>query len=339
MGARWAAVAFGLGTPARVAPVARGFMGRVWRIDVDAPAPASYAVKELFWGDPDERAAEAEVAFATACRDAGVRGQVAVRSPAGRIVERAPDGVAWRAYEWVEGRVCDEAEVSSWLGRAAATIHAVGAGWAWHETGGDDWYERVDIDWAGLAGGAEAAGLACAGSLGALTGHLADLADTVNAVPPGERVVTHRDLMADNVLRAADGGLVLLDWDNTGPLAPWREAGLLVLLRRRDPRAAAQAQTATSPGAAATRWPSTAPPPWPRGSRCCSTPWLSRPRCSCRTRPPTGRDRPTSSMPRPTSRPSWRRSAPAVSSTTSSPRSGPSPRPDGSRVVFDPAGS
>ena len=244
MGARWAAAAFGLGTPARVAPVARGFMGRVWRVDVDAPAPASYAVKELFRGAPDEGAAEAEVAFATACREAGVRGQVSVRSPAGRIVERAPDGVAWRAYEWVEGRVCDEAEVSSWLGRAAATIHAVGAGWAWHESGGDDWYERVDIDWAGLAGRAAAAGLAWAGSLGALTGHLTDLADTVNAVPPGERVVTHRDLMADNVLRAADGGLVLLDWDNTGPLAPWREAGLLVLLRRRDPRAAAQAQTA-----------------------------------------------------------------------------------------------
>jgi thiamine kinase-like enzyme len=51
----------------------------------------------------------------------------------------------------------------------------------------------------------------------------------VNNVPVGPGVSCHRDLQHDNVLRDRAGRNWLLDWDNHGPLEPWRELGALLV--------------------------------------------------------------------------------------------------------------
>ncbi len=56
-------------------------------------------------------------------------------------------------------------------------------------------------------------------------GDLVTLSEWTNSHPPGQPVGTHRDLKLENTLVAPGGGRWLLDWDNVGPLAPWRELG------------------------------------------------------------------------------------------------------------------
>lgn len=56
-----------------------------------------------------------------------------------------------------------------------------------------------------------------------------ELAAFADVVPVGPGVACHRDLGANNVLRDRTGRWWLLDWDNHGPLEPWRELGALLL--------------------------------------------------------------------------------------------------------------
>ena len=46
----------------------------------------------------------------------------------------------------------------------------------------------------------------------------------------------HRDLWADNVLPTADGGVCVIDWDNSGPADPSQELGCVLFeFARSDP--------------------------------------------------------------------------------------------------------
>ncbi|HVQ23107.1 MAG TPA: phosphotransferase, partial [Candidatus Saccharimonadia bacterium] len=101
--ARLLARAFALGAPTDGAlSVARGEMGRVWRMDTDR---GRYAVKELFYPS-HEADAQADVAFQRAALAAGLPMPQPITRPDGAVLlelER-PGGrmVAYRIYEWVE---------------------------------------------------------------------------------------------------------------------------------------------------------------------------------------------------------------------------------------------
>jgi thiamine kinase-like enzyme len=70
---------------------------------------------------------------------------------------------------------------------------------------------------------------------------LADLRDELVALeswiePPEMLQTCHRDLWADNVLPTADGGVCVIDWDNSGPAEPSQElGGVLFEFARTDP--------------------------------------------------------------------------------------------------------
>ena len=72
-------------------------------------------------------------------------------------------------------------------------------------------------------------------------GRLADLRDELVALeswiePPEMLQTCHRDLWADNVLPTADGGVCVIDWENSGPADPSQELGCVLFeFARADP--------------------------------------------------------------------------------------------------------
>ena len=219
------ALRFGVGEVRGFRQVGRGAMGAVWRLDSSA---GTFAAKEAFWEPPVEEHVLQEVAFRNACAAAGVPSPQPLPATTGEYVVDL-EGLAWRLFEWCDGEVVDHGDVptTAWVAAQMGTIHAL----AW-TTGDDpepdDWYGVVDVDWPALAAAAGAAQVDWAADLKQLTPRLAELAELVNSTPIGDPVWCHRDLKNTNVLRSA-AGRTLVDWDNVGPLAPWRELGDLLM--------------------------------------------------------------------------------------------------------------
>jgi Ser/Thr protein kinase RdoA (MazF antagonist) len=224
------ALRFGLGDVRGFRQVGRGAMGAVWRLDSSV---GTFAAKEAFWEPPEEEHVLQEVAFRNDCAAAGVPSPQPLPSTTGEYVVHL-DGLAWRLFEWCDGAVVDHGDVptTAWLAAQMGTIHAL----AW-STGDDpephEWYGVVDVDWPTLAAKAAAAQVDWAAGLRHLTPRLAELAELVNSAPIGDPVWCHRDLTNTNVLRSA-AGRTLIDWDNVGPLAPWRELGALLTHHLKD---------------------------------------------------------------------------------------------------------
>lgn len=214
------AAAFALGTP--TAPprfVARGAMGEIWQVVTDGGE--RWAVKELFdWAEVDDR--PRDVDFQTAAAAAGIHLPRPRPAPDGRfVVDRT------RVYEWADlgplmtGPVDDATagEVGGILGRLHALAMAPAPG---EEV--DDWY-RIATSTEELAALAErggALGRPWADALHERLPLLADLCDLVATSPmrTDDVIVCHCDLTIDNVFRPATGGpLVVIDWENAGPLS------------------------------------------------------------------------------------------------------------------------
>lgn len=235
---RFVAAQFGLGRPRAVAVGARGAMGEIYRLDTDTGV---YAVKRLLWEVPEESAAEREVAFAQLCGTVGVPSPRVLRTAEGAILLPAGSAdTAWRVAEWVEGSTPARLDpaVATWLAGVAGRIHRLA-----DPTPGvltDPWYLRVDHRWDVIAARATAAGVAWAPRLRSRLRELGEAATWVSSQPEGRSVRCHRDLKADNTLRTAEQRWVLLDWDNVGPLAPWREMGTLLVHWWRRPDVLAQ---------------------------------------------------------------------------------------------------
>nr|WP_275412380.1 phosphotransferase [Actinoplanes abujensis] len=72
-------------------------------------------------------------------------------------------------------------------------------------------------------------------------GRLADLRDELVAPeswiqPPEMLRICHRDLWADNVLPTGQGGVCVIDWENSGPADPAQELGCVLFeFARTDP--------------------------------------------------------------------------------------------------------
>ncbi len=228
--ARWHALAdsFGLG-PVRGRPayVARGAMGEIWQLKTTT---GRWAVKWQFeWSPHDARPFDVQVQLTAAA--AGIPLPLPALTPDGAAVVQV-GGRHARVYQWVDlGRpLCPPvgAAAAAEAGRLLGLLHSLAITC---DEPADPWYTEVPPAgyWAGLADRAVAAGAAWAPRLAAARGLIAELSALV--LPPSSRppIVCHRDFHPENVLpAAADGRLVVLDWENAGPLDPERELGYVL---------------------------------------------------------------------------------------------------------------
>jgi aminoglycoside phosphotransferase (APT) family kinase protein len=213
---------FALGQTARLSdgPVARGRQGLVWRLDT---ADGSWAVKVPFYGSGEDEVRLA-TAFQEAAYAAGVRTPLVRRSTEG-CVFAAIDGRQVRVYEWVDLLAPDSRLDPARVGAVVAAIHRVTA----TDLGPlDPWYhEPVGADrWDHLVGQLAKAGAPFAGRLAGLRDELVALESWIE---PAEMLrICHRDLWADNLLPTADGGVCVIDWENSGPADPSQELGCVL---------------------------------------------------------------------------------------------------------------
>ena len=228
---------FALGGAARLSdgPVARGKQGVVWRLET---ADGSWAVKMPF-----HQCGEDEVRLATEFQEmaygAGVPTPRVRRTTEG-LVFATIEGRQVRVYEWVDLHGPDPYLDPALVGAVVATIHGVaGEGLGPVEP----WYrEPVGAErWDQLVGQLLEAGAPFAGRLAELRDELVALESWIE---PTERLRTcHRDLWADNVLPTADGGVCVIDWENSGPADPSQELGSVLFEFARSDTGRARALT------------------------------------------------------------------------------------------------
>lgn len=221
---------FGLGRAVRMSdgPVARGKEGLVWRLDT---ADGSWAVKVPF-----DLAGEDEVSVATAFHEAayaaGVPTPQVRRTTEGHVLATIA-GRQVRVYQWVDLLPPDPGLDPALVGAVVAAIHRVRVS----DLGPlDPWYhEPVGAGrWDQLVGRLAEAGAPFAGRLAELRDELVALESWIE--PPQMLQTCHRDLWADNVLPTADGGVCVIDWENSGPVDPSQELGCVLFeFARADP--------------------------------------------------------------------------------------------------------
>jgi aminoglycoside phosphotransferase (APT) family kinase protein len=213
---------FALGRAAKLSdgPVARGKQGFVWRLDT---ADGSWAVKVPF-----HFTSEVEVRVATEFHEAayadGVPTPQVRRTTEGQVLADI-GGRQVRVYEWVDLCPPDPRLDPMKVGAVVAAIHRVSA----NDLGlVDPWYhEPVGADrWDQLIEQLFQAGAPFAGRLAGLRDELVALESWIE---PAEMLRTcHRDLWADNVLPTADGGVCVIDWENSGLADPSHELGCVL---------------------------------------------------------------------------------------------------------------
>lgn len=223
---------FGLGRAARLSdgPVARGRQGVVWRLET---ADGRWAVKVPF-----ERSTEADVRLATGFHEAAYAAGVPtpeVRRTVEGSVFATVDGTQVRVYEWVDLRPPDLRLDPELVGATVATLHRV-SGTVDGSTDAEAWWYRDPVGadrWDELVARLRAEGAPFAGRLAALRDELVALESWLT--PPENERTCHRDLWADNVLPTADGGICVIDWENSGPADPSHELGCVLFeFARRD---------------------------------------------------------------------------------------------------------
>jgi Ser/Thr protein kinase RdoA (MazF antagonist) len=221
---------FGLGGAARLSdgPVARGKQGLVWRLDT---ADGSWAVKvPLRQSDEDE--VRPAAAFQEAAHAAGIPTPRVRRTTEGYVFTSL-GGTQVRVYEWVDLRAPDAGLDPGRVGAVVAAIHRVSV----TDPGPvDPWYhEPVGAGrWDHLIRQLAEAGAPFAGQLAGLRDELVALESWIK--PPETLQTCHRDLWADNVLPTADGGVCVIDWENSGPADPNQELGCVLFeFTRADP--------------------------------------------------------------------------------------------------------
>ena len=221
---------FGLGRAARLSdgPVARGKQGLVWRLDT---TDGSWAVKVPFHqsGEGDVRSA---TAFQEAACAAGVPAPRVWRTTEGWVFATCA-GRQVRVYEWVDLHAPDTRIDPEQVCAVVAAIHRVSA---IDPSPLDPWYhEPVGAGrWDQLARQLLAAGAPFAPRLAGLRDELVALESWIE--PPDMLRTCHRDLWADNVLATAEGGLCVIDWEDSGLADPSQELGCVLFeFARTDP--------------------------------------------------------------------------------------------------------
>jgi aminoglycoside phosphotransferase (APT) family kinase protein len=172
-------------------------------------------------------------AFQEAACAAGVPAPQVRRTTEGRVFA-AIAGRQVRVFEWVDLRARDSRLDPARVGAVVAAIHRVPP--AHDPSPLDPWYhEPVGAErWDHLIGQLTEAGAPFAGRLAGLRDELVALESWIE--PPETLRVCHRDLWADNVLPTADGGVCVIDWENSGSADPSQELGCVLFeFARTDP--------------------------------------------------------------------------------------------------------
>ncbi len=220
---------FGLGGAARLSgAVARGKQGVVWRLET---ADGTWAVKVPFHPTGEDEVRSATV-FQEAAHTAGVPTPQVRRTTEGYVFATV-DGRLVRVYEWVDLRAPDTSLDPSLVGEVVAAIHRVQIA-DFGEL--DPWYQApVGADrWDQLIEQLRRSGAPFAGRLAELRDELVALESWIE--PPQTLRTCHRDLWADNVLPTADGGVCVIDWEDSGPADPSQELGCVLFeFARGDP--------------------------------------------------------------------------------------------------------
>ncbi|HEU0212545.1 MAG TPA: phosphotransferase [Jiangellaceae bacterium] len=208
---------FSLGGAAKLSdgPVARGKQGVVWRLET---ADGSWAVKLPF-----RRSNEDEVRLAAAFQEAAYAAGVPtpqVRRTTEGSVFATVRGQQVRVYEWVDVRAPNPRLDPALVGAVVAAMHQVCVPdlspldpWSHEPVGADRWDELVEQ--------LRNAGAPFADRLSDLRDELVALESWIE--PPRTVQTCHCDLWADNVLPTADGGVCVIDWENSGPADPSQE--------------------------------------------------------------------------------------------------------------------
>jgi Ser/Thr protein kinase RdoA (MazF antagonist) len=218
--------AFDLGSQGRLSDgaVASGRLGSIWRLDTER---GSWAVKQV--GEmPDEGLAGLleGAAFQEAALAAGVPTPAVRRTRAGELIADC-GGVQVRIHAWVDLHDPDASLDPVDVGRLVAGLHRVDFAGA---IGLDPWYtEPVGAArWSELVGALRARHAPFADELDALVPELIAM-DAYLGDPPRDSRTCHRDLWADNVRRAHDGGLCVFDFDDAGRADPSQELALVLV--------------------------------------------------------------------------------------------------------------
>jgi Ser/Thr protein kinase RdoA (MazF antagonist) len=201
---------FGLGGCARLTgPVAYGRLGEIWQLDTER---GRFALKKTQVPSSVEDA-ERDAAYQDSVRLAGVPMPAVVRTVDGAVVADVA-GSHVRVYEWVDVLGADRRLDPGELGDVLAAIHSVMVP---TDEPVDGWYvDPVGVEtWQDLLGRLRTSGAPFVERLADVLPGVLE-AEAVVA-PPRPIQVCHRDLWADNVRRTPGGGLVVLDWENSGP--------------------------------------------------------------------------------------------------------------------------
>jgi Ser/Thr protein kinase RdoA (MazF antagonist) len=227
--------AFGLGSWGRLSkgPVASGRLGSIWRLDTEC---GSWALKQV--GDiPDEDLAALleGAAFQEAALAAGVPTPAVRRTRVGELIADC-GGARVRLHAWVDLQPPDASLDAVDVGLLVAALHRVDFEGA---VGLDSWYtEPVGAArWAELVTALRTRHAPFADELDSLLPELVAMEAYLGG-PPRDLRTCHRDLWADNVRRAPDGGLCVFDFDNAGLADPSQELALILVEFCADPRRA-----------------------------------------------------------------------------------------------------
>ncbi|MGH3308251.1 MAG: aminoglycoside phosphotransferase family protein, partial [Nocardioides sp.] len=182
-----------------------------------------FAVKDArFPVDRDEVAIDA--AYQDRVRSHGVPMPAVVRTPDGDALVQLGSGPA-RVYAWVDVLPRERALDPATVGALVAGIHRVQVA---TRSPVDPWYVVAvgEPAWRDLTARLRDARAPFADRLESLVPDV--LAAEALLVETDAVQVCHRDLWADNVLRTPDAGLVVLDWENSGPGDPAGELGVVL---------------------------------------------------------------------------------------------------------------
>jgi hypothetical protein len=217
--------AFGLGEAASLSePLARGELGQVRRLVTDQGA---WAVKESFEALTAQELSHADScgAFQAACWEAGVPTPQPRRAADGHVVV-AVGGEQLKAYAWVDLADPDPGLDPEVVGTLVAQLHrvVVPPRGQVHE-----WFSAPigDREWRGVLKASRGAGAPYADRLAELLPSLLAVEQLLTPMQPVQ--TCHLDLWSDNLRRALDGGLCLIDFDNAGPGDPSRELAMVVV--------------------------------------------------------------------------------------------------------------
>ena len=205
---------------------ARGEQGRIWRLQTSR---GSWAVKELLFPVEEQQAAR-DVEFQLAARSAGIPLPMPRRTRDGQVVlpaDRAAAARAIRVYQWAD-LAPDQVVTPAEVGAVTASLHLLERE---AEPGPvEAWFSEPlgESAWADLLDDARRGGAPWEAALGRWLPDLIALDGAVSPPDPARTMTCHRDINIENIRCSADGGVVVLDWENCGPAEPARELATVI---------------------------------------------------------------------------------------------------------------